>query len=38
MQSINAQKFERELKKGGAESLVLSLMAAINRVTRPENA
>jgi hypothetical protein len=38
MQSINAQKFERELKKGAPGLLVLSLMAAINRVTRPENA
>ena len=28
MQSINAQKFERELKKGGAELLVLSLLEA----------
>lgn len=28
MQSINPQKFERELKKGGAELLVLSLLEA----------
>jgi hypothetical protein len=28
MQRINAQKFERELKKGGAELLVLSLLEA----------
>src|SRR5262249_62238432 len=28
MQNINAQKFERELKKGGAELLVLSLLEA----------
>jgi hypothetical protein len=50
LQSINPQKFDRELKKGGAELLVLSLsearprqgwesfVAAINRVTRPGNA
>ena len=31
MQSINAQKFERELKKGGAELLVLSLLEARQR-------
>jgi hypothetical protein len=30
MQSINAQKFEQGLKKGGLELLVLFLMAAIN--------
>jgi hypothetical protein len=30
MQSINAQKIERELEKGGAESVALSLTAAIN--------
>ena len=28
MSSINAQKFDRELKKGGAELLVLSLLEA----------
>ncbi len=28
MTSINAQKFDRELKKGGAELLVLSLLEA----------
>jgi len=40
MSTINSQKFDRELKKGGAELLVLreSFVAAINRVTRPENA
>jgi hypothetical protein len=31
MQNINAQKFERELKKGGAELLVLSLLEASPR-------
>src|SRR5262247_1647709 len=28
MQTINSQKFDRELKKGGAELLVLSLLEA----------
>jgi hypothetical protein len=31
MQNISAQKFERELKKGGAELLVLSLLEARRR-------
>jgi hypothetical protein len=44
MTTINSQKFERELKKGGKKALAAqrgiweSCVAAINRVTRPEHA
>jgi hypothetical protein len=35
---MREQRLDRELKKGGAESLILSFVAAINRVAMPEAA